>query len=189
MQPDLRPYTNALWIAAGFLWLASSISTKRNLRIQTGSSRAFQVLLAASGFLLYFAPWSYGPLGSKVLPDSAPIAYTGLVLTAAGIGFAVWARLTLGRNWSGVVSTKKDHALIRKGPYAVVRHPIYSGGLFALFGTALCVGELRGFIGCAFVFAGWWMKSRLEERFMLEQFGSEYAHYQHDVKGLIPFVL
>lgn len=190
LQPDLHHYVDALWIAVGIFWLATSVWTKRSTRVQGVSSRAIHILLVATGFLLFFANWrDDGLFTRQFLPDSATLAYTGLALTAAGIAFAIWARLTLGRNWSGIVTTKQDHSLVRRGPYAVVRHPIYSGGLLALFGTALSIGELRGFIGLILVFIGWWTKSRLEEQFMLEQFGAEYASYQHEVKALIPFVL
>jgi protein-S-isoprenylcysteine O-methyltransferase Ste14 len=91
--------------------------------------------------------------------------------------------------WSAVVTIKRDHRIIRRGPYAVVRHPIYSAGLLALLGTAIAFGAVRGLIGFALVFIGWWLKSRLEETFLERQFGADYAQYKREVKGLIPFVL
>jgi len=189
MEPDLHRYINALWIAVGLFWLVSSVSTKRTTRAQSGGSRVLHMLLATPGFLLVFGFFHFAWLDRQLLPDSAVVAYSGLALTAAGIAFAVWARLTLGRNWSGTVTIKQGHTIIRRGPYSIVRHPIYAGGLLALFGSALSLGELRGLIGLGLVFAGWWSKSRLEEKFMLEQFGPEYARYQHETKALIPFVL
>jgi len=189
MQPDLHRYNGALWIGVGLLWLATSLWSKRSIRVQSAGSRVLQMLLATPGFLLVFGYFRFTGLGRQLIPDSAIIAWTGVGLTAAGIAFAVWARLTLGRNWSGTVTAKQDHVLIRRGPYAIVRHPIYSGGLLALFGTALSLGEVRGFLGLGLVFAAWWSKLKIEEQFMLEQFGSEYVRYQREVKGLIPFVL
>jgi protein-S-isoprenylcysteine O-methyltransferase len=115
------------------------------------------------------------------------IAWTGLALTAAGCAFAIWARLLLGGNWSSSVTVKQDH--IRRGPYAIVRHPIYSGFLLGLLGTALALGELRGIAGLALASIGWHMKSRREEAFMTAEFGAEYTRYQCEVKALIPFVL
>jgi protein-S-isoprenylcysteine O-methyltransferase len=94
----------------------------------------------------------------------------------------------LGGNGSATVTVKPDHRLIRQGPYTIVRHPIYTGFLLGLLGTALALGELRGIVGLALAFIGWRMKSRLEEAFMAAQFGAEYTEYQREVKALIPFV-
>jgi protein-S-isoprenylcysteine O-methyltransferase Ste14 len=117
------------------------------------------------------------------------MAFAGLALTIGGVGVAAWARLLLGANWSAAITIKQDHQIIRRGPYALVRHPIYSGGLLALLGTAIAFGELRGLAGFTLVFSAWWMKSRLEESFLESQFGASYAQYKREVKGLIPFVL
>jgi protein-S-isoprenylcysteine O-methyltransferase Ste14 len=94
----------------------------------------------------------------------------------------------LGSNWSGTVTVKQNHELIRSGPYAIVRHPIYSGFLLGLLGTALSVGEARGLIALALAFVGWFVKARVEEQFMVEQFNGDYVRYIRDVKRLIPFV-
>ncbi len=123
------------------------------------------------------------------MPESVWAALAGLVLTVIGVAVAIWARVILGTNWSAVVTIKQDHQIIRRGPYAVVRHPIYSGGLLALAGTAIAFGEIRGLIGFTLIFIAWWMKSRLEESFLEGQFGADYARYKREVKGLIPFVL
>jgi len=176
---------DAVWIAVGAFWLAGAVFTKRTARSQTTGSRLIHLLLAATGFMLMFR----GPLGWRFLPDSPAIAFAGLALTIAGVAVAVWARVILGSNWSALVTIKQDHQIIRRGPYAVVRHPIYSGGLLALLGTAIAFGELRGFAGFTLVFIAWWMKSRLEESFLEKQFGVDYAKYKREVKGLIPFVL
>ena len=99
------------------------------------------------------------------------------------------ARFFLGRNWSGIVTIKQGHTLVRKGPYRFVRHPIYTGLLLAIFGTALAIGEIRALIGAGLVFALFVHKISLEESFMTEQFGADYADYRRNVKALIPFVL
>ncbi len=132
---------------------------------------------------------SIGFLGLRFLPDSTAVEGTGLGITACGIAFAVWARFALGRNWSGEVTIKEEHELVRGGPYALVRHPIYSGILLGLLGTAGYFGEVRGLIAFALFFSGWWLKSRAEEALMIEQFGDEYRQYRREVKALIPFVL
>jgi len=176
---------DAVWIAVCVFWLAGAVFTKRTARSQTTGSRLIHLLLAATGFMLMFR----GPLGWRFMPASPIIAFAGLALTIAGVAVAVWARVILGSNWSALVTIKQDHQIIRRGPYALVRHPIYSGGLLALLGTAIAFGEVRGLAGFALVFIAWWMKSRLEESFLESQFGASYTQYKREVKGLIPFVL
>jgi protein-S-isoprenylcysteine O-methyltransferase Ste14 len=189
MHTDLFPYVQWTWGVTGIVWLAAALATKRSVRKQSGGSRIVHLALMVLGFGLIFAdPLAIGPLAWRLLPAWPPIAWTGLALTVIGCGFAIWARLLLGRNWSGTVTVKEDHQLMRTGPYAIVRHPIYSGGLLALLGTALVLGELRGFAGLVLTFVGWSMKLRLEEAFMVERFGDEYVRYRREVGALIPFV-
>jgi hypothetical protein len=92
----------------------------------------------------------------------------------------------LGQNWSGAVTIKVDHQLIRTGPYAWVRHPIYSGFLLAMLGTALTRGELRGLIGIALLWPAFSVKRRMEESFMRKTFGQEYDSYTQSTGALIP---
>jgi len=132
---------------------------------------------------------SVGFLEFRFLPDFAALAYLGVAVTAIGIAFAVWARFVLGQNWSSQVTLKQGHELIRGGPYALVRHPIYSGMLLGLLGTAIGVGEFRGLIALALFIVAWWLKARTEETLMIQQFGEQYSRYRRDVKALIPFVL
>jgi protein-S-isoprenylcysteine O-methyltransferase Ste14 len=128
-------------------------------------------------------------LSERVLPDSIAIDLAGVLLTAAGIGVAIWARRYLGANWSVTPIVKRGHTLVQSGPYALVRHPIYSGCLLALFGSAAVAGEGRGFLGCALAFLVWWRKSKVEEELMRQEFGGGYDRYRARVKALIPFVL
>jgi len=113
----------------------------------------------------------------------------GVALTAMGIAFSIAARAWLDGNWSGTVTLKQGHELIRNGPYALVRHPIYTGMLLALFGTALVIDRWRALIGFAILVAGLLYKMRVEERFMAEQFGDVYARYRAEVPALIPFLV
>ena len=102
---------------------------------------------------------------------------------------AFWARFILGKNWSATVTIKQDHQLIVRGPYQIVRHPIYTGLLAGLFGTALIYGLMRCFVGVVVVGLGLWLKAQTEEQFMLQRFGAQYALYRQQVRALIPFVL
>jgi protein-S-isoprenylcysteine O-methyltransferase len=124
-----------------------------------------------------------------MLPQNDMTGAIGCILCASGIAFAIWARYMLGENWSGNVTLKKGHELIRSGPYSIVRHPIYTGALIGLLGSACVTGELKGFISIVVCFIGFWHKLRMEEDFMMEEFPDQYPAYRASVKMLIPFIL
>jgi len=177
------------WLAVGIFWLVTSLMAKPAVRVQSVSSRLLHLCLTALGFVLIFnTSWRLGPLDERLIPPTTGFEYFGCVLTLVGILFSVWARLYLGTNWSASVTVKQDHTLVRNGPYAVVRHPIYTGFLFAALGTAIAFGTIRCFVGVLLLTIGFRVKSLLEERFMQEQFGAQYLSYKQDVKALVPFI-
>ena len=107
---------------------------------------------------------------------------------AAGFGFTWWARVTLGDLWSGTVSRKQDHEIIERGPYGLVRHPIYTGIIFAAFATAIQIGLAASLVGASLMTLGFWMKARLEERFLSAELGEgAYADYRRRTPMLVPF--
>jgi protein-S-isoprenylcysteine O-methyltransferase Ste14 len=113
----------------------------------------------------------------------------GDVLCVLGLVLALWARVTLGSNWSASVTFKKGHELIRTGPYALVRHPIYTAVLLMIIATMIFIGRIEGVILVAVATAGFWIKLRAEERLMTTHFPTEYPAYKTRTKALIPFVL
>jgi protein-S-isoprenylcysteine O-methyltransferase Ste14 len=195
MRHVVYDYIEWTWVAVGIVWLIAAFASKRTARREAAGSRLLHLAIMTATFVLLFPSLPFagglpmGALARRFVPDWPLIAWTGLALTVTGCAFAVWARLLLGSNWSSSVTVKQDHQLIRKGPYAIVRHPIYSGFLLGLLGAALGEGEWRGIAGLALAFIGWAMKSRKEEAFMTAQFGAVYSNYQGEVKALIPFVL
>jgi protein-S-isoprenylcysteine O-methyltransferase Ste14 len=147
------------------------------------------MMFLALSFVLFYAPLSKVPvLGLKIIPRHSGVAWAGVAMCAAGTGFAIWARHYLAGNWSGTVTLKEGHSLIQSGPYAIVRHPIYSGILFAMLGTALAVGELRAFPALLGAL-GIWKKMNQEEALMRKAFPGEYADYEQRVKKLVPGIL
>jgi protein-S-isoprenylcysteine O-methyltransferase Ste14 len=100
----------------------------------------------------------------------------------------MWARLILGRNWSGVVTLKEDYELVQRGPYRFVRHPIYTGLQSMFLSTAIAYGSLAAFIAVPLVFVSFWIKLSQEERLMVKQFPDDYPGYQRRVKRIIPFL-
>jgi protein-S-isoprenylcysteine O-methyltransferase Ste14 len=132
-------------------------------------------------------PWA--ALSARFVPSAAWPYAVGAVLVVLGLGFATWARVYLGRNWSADVTLKQEHELVRSGPYRWVRNPIYTGILIALAGSALARGQWSGVLAVVIAFGSFWYKARLEERVMHDAFGAEYDAYRREVKALIPFVL
>jgi protein-S-isoprenylcysteine O-methyltransferase Ste14 len=190
MQYVYRYLFEAMWLAWGLYWWASSRDVKVAARTESALSRLSHVVpLMLAVALLVFPRIPIGVLRSRFVPAASWPFWVGAALAAAGLVFCVWARLHLGRNWSGIVTVKQDHELITSGPYAIVRHPIYTGLLLAVVGSALATGEWRGVVAVALVFAAIWHKLRIEERFMVETFGDAYVQYRRRVKTLLPFVL
>jgi protein-S-isoprenylcysteine O-methyltransferase Ste14 len=184
-----RTLLSALWLSWAVYWLARSRDVKRTVRREPLVSRLLHVVPLILALLLVAAPSIPGwVLCERVLPLAAWPFWVGAVLTAGGLLFAVWARMHLGTNWSGTVTLKQDHELVTTGPYAIVRHPIYTGLLLALAGSALARGELRGLLAVGIAMLALWRKLRLEERWMREQFGEDYDAYRRRVSALIPFV-
>ena len=190
MNIDLWRAIQWVWAAVAIYWVAAALRTKRAVRHEGAATRLFHVAVMCLGFGLLFSPrLSVGPLAWRILPPAPAFQWAGLGLSACGCAFAIWARGMLGGNWSGWVAVKQDHTLIRRGPYTIVRHPIYSGFLTGLAGVVMALGELRGLIGWLLILVGWSIKARMEEAFMTEQFGAEYARYQSEVKALVPYVI
>jgi protein-S-isoprenylcysteine O-methyltransferase Ste14 len=130
-------------------------------------------------------PWA-GRLWIRLLPHALWAQVLGVAVTTAGLGFAVWARIYLGSNWSGIAMVKVGHELIRTGPYRWVRHPIYSGLILALAGTAITVGRLQTFLGPPILYLGFKYKSLIEERLMTETFGNAYEEYRQTTGAIVP---
>ena len=178
------------WLIFVAIWVLAAVSTKRAVYRETRAQRLrYWVLLVIAYLLLFYGPRLPYPLNLGIIPHVAPTAWAAAVLCVIGLVFAVWARVTLGRNWSGVVTLKEGHELVERGPYRFVRHPIYTGILTMFFATALAQGHLSGFVGTLLLFASFWIKLRDEEKLMLQQFPERYADYRRRVKRIIPFVL
>jgi len=112
-----------------------------------------------------------------------------VLLIVLGLAFSIWARVVLGTNWSGVVTLKVDHQLVDRGPYRLIRHPIYTGVLIALLGSGLAAGQVRGLLAFLIALVAIWLKSRIEERWMLREFGDRYAAYRRTSWALLPYLL
>ncbi|MGA8110149.1 MAG: isoprenylcysteine carboxylmethyltransferase family protein [Acidobacteriaceae bacterium] len=180
----------AVWVAYLVYWRIAALSVKTTQRLEPLSSRA----LRTAAFLVAIAllllpnipiPWLYEHF------LYAPLAcfWIGAAITVAGLLFSVWARVHIGQNWSSAVTIKQNHELVTDGPYALVRHPIYTGLLTAFLGSAVALGQYRGVLAFVLIFFPLWYKLRLEEKWMRARFGETYAAYSRRVAALIPFLL
>ena len=178
-----------LWWAWAVYWMLSALRNKATLRRESPGSRlAHLVPLAIGGALIAWPNPAWSALAWRLWPQS-PAAYRiGVSLVIAGLAFAIWARVHLGSNWSGTVTIKQGHELIRSGPYAWVRHPIYTGLITALLGTTIASGTVHAAIGLAIIVESLVRKSRTEEEFMRATFPGEYQRYSAQVPALVPFM-
>jgi protein-S-isoprenylcysteine O-methyltransferase Ste14 len=176
-----RQWIRALWILFGLYWLLSALKLKKTKKREAWHERVLYMLpLLAAFFFLSRPEAHYGWLGARFVPDNPTVGWLGVTLTAAGVAVAFWARWHLGANWSGVVTLKEGHELIRRGPYRTIRHPIYTGILLALLGTAVAIGEVRVLLAVAIAWLSFYLKARREESFLSEEFGPSFAeHRQH----------
>jgi len=175
------------WEALGLVWLVGLAFTKRTVRSQPGGSRLFHLALAMLGFFLLGSSFfDAGWLAVRFLPANPSLQLAGLLVTIAGCLFAIWARVRLGSNWSGRATVKAGHELIVTGPYALARHPIYTGLLGAALGTGIATGRVRCIVGFVLIVLALMVKMSQEERLMLETFPEAYPAYRRRVKALIP---
>jgi len=128
----------------------------------------------------------FGPLERRFLPNSQTGIWIGIGVTACGMALAIWARSHLGANWSAAITILSSHSLVSTGPYARLRHPIYSGLLFAITGTALAQGEWRGLLALAIAFIVWSIKARKEESWLRDEFGAQFEEYSQRTGFLLP---
>jgi protein-S-isoprenylcysteine O-methyltransferase Ste14 len=183
-----RSIISSLWLAWVLYWLISAVGNKTTARRESYAAGFRYRIPTAVGALLLFLPGRNPWMTLRFMPDLAIVDWLGVIFVVLGLGFTIWARVHLGSNWSGIVTVKKDHQLVRTGPYRWVRHPIYTGLLLALLGIALALGQWRGLIGFAFLVLAFVLKLRFEEQWMVETFGDEYARYKREVAALVPGV-
>jgi protein-S-isoprenylcysteine O-methyltransferase len=182
----------AAWGVLVVVWLVGYVARVRTPGMGRARSHLTLQVPAACLLVVCFAlllnAHSYN-LRMQVTPPDALLGTLGDVLVLAGLGFAIWARVVLGHNWSGLVMMVRDgHQLVQDGPYAIVRHPIYTGMLAALLGTALTLGTLASWMAVMSGLAGILLRVDVEERLMASEFGAAHAGYRQRTRKLIPFV-
>lgn len=167
-----------LWTLFCLYWIISALQRKGVTKHEPLHERLRHIVpMGFAAFLLFDRHADFGWFGARFVPNLWSIMAIGVTLTAAGVALAIWARWRLGANWSSAVTIRQQHELICTGPYRWMRHPIYTGILLGLAGTALVVGEVRGLVGLALAAAAFYRKARKEETWLNQEFGASFeAH-------------
>ena len=178
-----------VWIAFILYWRTKAADTKTTQCVEPAAwpilrALTFLIVVVLLAIPRIPLPWLY----RQLWPSGIWSFGVGAVVTVVGLLFAIWSRQHLGRNWSNAVTIKQGHELITTGPYALVRHPIYTGILTGFLGTAIALSQVRGVIGFALIFFVLWAKLRMEEEWMRSQFGETYATYAHQTAALMPYL-
>ena len=189
------------WIAWIVSWMLAAGWTRRTSQRPPFGAELIYRLITLIGVALIFCtygwrtgegvfvvgvlrPW-YEPMRLWTPSDGA--AWALVALAVLGFAFCWWARIYLGRLWSGSVTLKDDHRIVDTGPYGLVRHPIYTGLILAALATAALKGTTINLVGAALFILGCWIKARLEERFLRTQLGAEaYDAYARRIPMLVP---
>lgn len=174
------------WIALFIVWIPGYFTGKRTVERPNPVRRIVAMAFIIVGFGFMFSYFSF--FSNEITPQTGALGLIGVLIDLVSVAFAIWARVTLGRNWSNAIALKEGHELIKRGPYAIVRHPIYTGLLFATLGSALTVGTATSYIGLAFLLAGVLIRIHDEDALMAREFPNEHPAYRDRVKALIPFV-
>src|SRR6202142_1479042 len=154
-----------LWTVLLVVWAIAWLRTKRNQERAPFVSRlSYGVPVVLASWLLFSENFPFTWLQNRIIPKNIYTEAAAITVTALGIALAIWARFYLGQNWSSAPTVKVGHELIRTGPYAWVRHPIYSGLLLAMVGTAFARPEPRAVLAVFFMWLGFAIKIRLEEQ-------------------------
>jgi len=177
-----------LWIAWLVYWLISAFATKRTIERRGFLGYRLVAAVIVAGWLVA-ERLSHVSSNARLWQTSLALGVATDLVVLAGLAFTVWARITLGRNWSAEVTFKQDHELIESGPYALARHPIYTGLIVMALGTAINYGRAIGFALLAALCGGLWWKARQEERIMSRHFPEAYAEYKMRVRAIVPFLL
>jgi protein-S-isoprenylcysteine O-methyltransferase Ste14 len=172
-----------LWEAWAASWVLASVwSARTAVRMPLGVTMAYQIPQFFGAVLLL------APVAQLWWPVAEPVRWAMAGLVAAGFAFCWWARLHLGRLWSGAVVRKEGHHIVDTGPYALVRHPIYTGLILSGFATAVARGGLVPLAGAGLIVVAWTIKARLEERLLRAELGAAaYDAYAQRTPMLVPF--
>jgi protein-S-isoprenylcysteine O-methyltransferase Ste14 len=181
------PLVGISWAIWAALWLVMAFFVKRTAERPTGAWNFATGLVVIFSFVLLRGP--FGRSSHHRVETSDGVQCAVVVLMVVGLAICFWARITLGRNWSGMVVFKEGHELIQTGPYRFVRHPIYTGMFAMVIGTAVEFNAPIAYGAAVVLITVLTLKSKQEEKLMVEHFPEQYTAYRAHTKAIIPFVV
>ena len=187
---EVRWWTRGLWIVLVTVWVVGAFMTRQTARQQTSNSRLWQMGIVLLGMWLLFGQGTgFAWMDEAAFPVATVVAMAGLGTTLAGVAFAIWARVTLGANWSGVITVKEGHTLVRRGPYRIVRHPIYAAMFCMLLMSVAITGTLPGWpVGIVLFVAGTEIRVRAEDGLLRDRFGDRFRVWERSAPAYVPWV-
>ncbi len=187
MRPG--PIISTLWIVWFISWILAAVWSRRTEKRLGLKGELASRLLALAGGVALLIPTRFSVDTLRLWSVTRAEAWACAALVACGFAFAWWARIHLGALWSAAVTKKADHHLVTTGPYALVRHPIYTGILLAILATAAAVGTVWGLLGALLIVVALWLKARTEESWLRQELDADaYDAYRRRVPMLVPFL-
>lgn len=180
-----------LWITLLIYWMVSAVKSKRNFRNYNWRFEILLRLIIIVIIILFFhvpiLRQFADNLQSQPFYSNPIVIALGFVIFLLGYALTLWARVSLGKNWGMPMTIKEKPELVISGPYAYIRHPIYSGMILAMLGTSLAV---NGYLIIPLIIVSFYFifSSRIEERNMLQLFPKDYEKYRKKTNALIPFI-
>ncbi len=172
------------------IWIITGFSTK-STKVNSGGWSLRIIAIIIVGALILFRQQVMATLpflGIEIWPRSFSLGIIADIIVLIGTIIMIWARVSIGKNWSANIVLKENHELIINGPYKYIRHPIYSGLLLMILGISIYSGLLSEILLFVLFFLGANYKANKEERLLIEHFPGKYIDYKNKVKAFIPFV-
>jgi len=177
------------WFILWAVWLPGYFTGKKTIQRPNKVSSYLAYAFIILGFVFLFANKKvFGVPYSQITPHTTALGIIGMIVDLLAVAFAIWARITLGSNWANMIALKENHQLIQSGPYAIVRHPIYTGFVFATLGISITIGRLTDYLGVFIMLIGMLIRIKDEDALMAKEFTIEHADYRKKTKKLIPFI-
>jgi protein-S-isoprenylcysteine O-methyltransferase Ste14 len=177
------------WWSFILVWIVSAFSVKPTIERQSWTGRLATFALLTLTFMLLLGKISWWGINAQIWPMGKALRILACVITFMGLVLSIWARLSLGANWSATVTYREGHELVQRGPYRFVRHPIYAGFLLMITGTGVNLGTVSSLGALIICFLGTWWRLTKEEIMLSKHFPDAYQRYKSHTKALIPFVL
>lgn len=181
-----------IWSIFWIYWILAAIKTRSNVKKESSGQmkieRSVHIILVIIAYVITFFQFKNTFLWNRIIPNYGYAQYIGITILVLSLLFAIWARIVLGRNWSGAIQKVEGQRLVCSGPYKYIRNPIYTAMVCGFFGTFITFRSLTSFIGFCIILITYIIKINREQRFLIIEFGDEYEKYIKGSWALIPYI-